>query len=132
MSATSTTPKNGANLPIVSAKPGLLALTHIPTATGNRTTLPVVTHSAHLEIAMSLRPASARTNTGVTPVASIVEMEVSTTDSATSAPAMRDTRLDAVPPGEQPTRTSPRKAAGYWGRRVKVPMRKAVRGIMRY
>ena len=51
-------------------------------------------------------------NSGVSTLASTVDEAVIKTDSATSAPAISETRLEAVPPGEQPTRVRPRKRFG--------------------
>jgi hypothetical protein len=62
----------------------------------------------------------------------IVDKEVRITDSATSAFAISATKFDAVPPGQDPTRTNPKNAAGYCGSKVADPMRNAVRGMIRY
>ena len=51
-------------------------------------------------------------NKGVRIVARIVEQEVIKTERGTEALEIRVTRLEAVPPGQVPTRISPRERAG--------------------
>jgi hypothetical protein len=110
INATNTTLQKGVNLDTLSAKLGALALTSIPNKTGNKTTLAVAAQSVQPDTAIVL-PTRTFTNRGVTILAKIVEHDVNMTDNATSALAINDTRLEAVPPGEHPTKHSPRKRA---------------------
>mmetsp|Transcript_14237 Transcript_14237/g.41058 ORF Transcript_14237/g.41058 Transcript_14237/m.41058 type:complete len:192 (-) Transcript_14237:404-979(-) len=115
------------------AKLGAWALTNIPNMTGNRTTRAVASHRAQPETSMAL-PTNNLTNRGVTIDARIVEQDVNRTERATSALAIKETRLDAVPPGEQPTRHNPRNKDAPWGPEFSSslrPTRKEVRGMMR-
>jgi len=116
------------------AKFGAFELTIIPNSTGNKTTLAVVVHSVHPDIAIVL-PTSSLSNRGVTIEANIVEHEVRITLRATSALAMSETRLEAVPPGEHPTRHNPKNKLLPYGtdeRRNKAfPIVYATMGIIR-
>ena len=113
---------------------GARALTSIPKSTGNKTTRAVAVHNVHPEMAIVL-PTSSFTNRGVAIEANIVEQDVSNTERATSALAMSETRLDAVPPGEQPTRHNPKNkelpCAAEEGSSNVFPMVKAVMGMIR-
>eukprot|EP00977_Amphora_coffeiformis_P018994 scaffold6829_cov171-Amphora_coffeaeformis.AAC.24 len=80
---------------------------NIPNNTGPNTTLAVAAHSAHPDTAV-VPPTNNLTKAGVATTAKRVEHDVKTTDKATSAPAINVTRLDAVPPGEQPTKHNPK------------------------
>ena len=108
-------------------------MTSIPNKTGSKTTRAVAVHKVHPEMAMVL-PTSSLTKSGVAIEAKIVEHEVSNTESATSALAMSATRLDAVPPGEHPTRHNPKNKAlpctGDDLRSKVLPIVKAVMGMM--
>jgi hypothetical protein len=79
-------------------------------------------------------PTKVLTRSGVNIDARRVDADVRRMDRATSALAIRETRLDAVPPGEHPTRISPRNAAGSSeGLKSKVdPRANAVNGIIKY
>mmetsp|Transcript_24621 Transcript_24621/g.36710 ORF Transcript_24621/g.36710 Transcript_24621/m.36710 type:complete len:199 (-) Transcript_24621:61-657(-) len=107
MSDTSSTLAKGVNLDSIFAKFGEYLFRAIPTMTGNNTTLVVAAQSAKPLTATEL-PTSVVASNGVTSDANIVEAVVNITDNATSAPAISDTRFDAVPPGEQPTKASPK------------------------
>jgi hypothetical protein len=76
----------------------------IPNRTGTKTTLEVAWMSVIPEMEMSVADTSSFTRAGVTTTASRVEQAVRTTESATSALAMSDTRLEAVPPNEKEKR----------------------------
>jgi hypothetical protein len=75
-------------------------------------------------------PASQLVSSGVMTTAATVETAVMRTESATSAPAMSVTKLDAVPPGAQPTRISPAANSGPRPRARETAA--AVRGITVY
>ena len=91
------TEAKGVNRETFEAKFGALALTSIPKMTGSKTTRAVASHNVQPETLIVL-PTNNLTNTGVTNEAKIVEHDVSKTDKATSALAIRDTKFDAVPP----------------------------------
>ena len=126
--ATSTTEEKGvkreADLDIF----GNLSLRYIPTATGNRTTLEVPRKRAR-ELTFIADPHISLVRAGVRTVARTVLAAVIMTLRATSAPAIRATRLEAVPPGEQPTRVRPRKRLG--GREKILEEARAERGMTR-
>ena len=90
---------------------GTLAFRNMPRATGRRTTL-AVERKREAESTAMTDPHIKRVKRGVRMLASTVELAVMSTERATSAPAMRETRFEAVPPGEQPTRVSPRNRFG--------------------
>ena len=108
-------------------------MTNIPNSTGSKTTRAVAVHKVHPEMAMVL-PTSSLTKRGVAIEAKIVEHEVSNTESATSALAMSETRLEAVPPGEHPTRHNPKNKAlpctGEAFSNKVLPIAKAVKGMI--
>ena len=135
MSATRSTLAKGVKRESIREKVGALALRSIPSKTGNRTTRAVAVQSL-TPLMETVLPMRNLTRRGVTAAARMVDAAVRRTDRATSAPAMRDTRLDAVPPGEHPTRTRPRKSGGpevgWEGRRRVRPRKKAVSGMMMY
>jgi hypothetical protein len=78
-----------------------------PNVTGINTTLAHATHNVipHTGIAF---PTINFVNSGVTALANRVLHVVKMTLNATSAPAINVTKLEAVPPGQQPTNTSPK------------------------
>ena len=82
-------------------------MSNMPTRTGARTTLTVAAKRASPLMGTRLLTRS-KTRVGVMTAARMVEQAVRSTDRATLAPAMRLTRLEAVPPGEHPTKTRPR------------------------
>mmetsp|Transcript_3380 Transcript_3380/g.6858 ORF Transcript_3380/g.6858 Transcript_3380/m.6858 type:complete len:142 (-) Transcript_3380:937-1362(-) len=90
---------------------GNLSLSHIPSATGRRTTFEVDRNS-DIELTLITEPHINLVRVGVSTDASTVLAAVISTDSATSALAIRETRLLAVPPGEHPTSVRPRKSDG--------------------
>mmetsp|Transcript_14188 Transcript_14188/g.30793 ORF Transcript_14188/g.30793 Transcript_14188/m.30793 type:complete len:395 (+) Transcript_14188:375-1559(+) len=131
--ATRTTDAKGVNLDNVLANFGALAFNIIPNVTGSKTTRAVASQSA-MPLTSTALPTNSLTRRGVTPDASMVEHAVSSTERATSAPAIKETRLLAVPPGLHPTRVNPRNSAGprtgsKCSKRVR-PMAKAVRGMI--
>ena len=77
-------------------------------------------------------PTNVFTSSGVNTDAMIVDKDVRMTDSATSALAINATKFDAVPPGQHPTRTNPKNAAGYCGNKVADPMKNAVKIIIKF
>jgi hypothetical protein len=91
----------------------------------------VALHNVNPEMETAL-PTNVFTSSGVNTDAMIVDKDVRMTDSATSALAINATKFDAVPPGQHPTRTNPKNAAGYCGNKVADPMKNAVRGMIRY
>jgi len=105
----------------------------MPSETGRRTTLVVAVHK-DIPLILKVLPIMSLTRRGVTADARIVEQAVRRTERATSALAMSATKLEAVPPGEQPTNTRPKYSEGplrveEFSRR-EVPMRKALRGMI--
>ena len=86
-------------------------MSHIPRRTGRSTTLEVETKSER-ELTDMVEPHISFVRRGVRTEAKTVDAAVIRTLRATSAEAIRDTRLEAVPPGEQPTRVRPRKRDG--------------------
>jgi hypothetical protein len=94
--------------------------------TGRRTTWAVDLKRAIPFIA-TVDPARSVERKGVITVARRVEAEVIVTERATSPPARSVTRLEAVPPGEQPTRERPRKRLG--GREKSLAAQYAERGM---
>ena len=80
-------------------------------------------------------PTRSFTSRGVAIEANIVEHDVNKTERATSALAINDTRFDAVPPGEQPTRHNPKNKEFPYGtderRNNAFPIANAVMGIIR-
>lgn len=76
------------------------------------------------------RPASHSVSAGVNSGASSVDTEVMVTDSATSARASRQTTLELVPPGAQPTRITPTAISG--GSRSSRTTATAAAGMMTY
>mmetsp|Transcript_18212 Transcript_18212/g.39704 ORF Transcript_18212/g.39704 Transcript_18212/m.39704 type:complete len:163 (+) Transcript_18212:1670-2158(+) len=131
--ATNMTLANGVKREMRVANLGARALTSIPKRTGNKTTRAVAVHKVHPEMAIVL-PTSSFTKIGVATEARIVEHDVSNTERATSAFAMSATRLEAVPPGEHPTRHNPKnKALPCVGDELSskvLPMAKAVMGMI--
>ncbi len=129
---TNKTDANGVKRDTRLARVGAFALTTIPNMTGKRTTRAVASQRAHPETSMVL-PTKSFTNKGVTIDARMVEHDVKRTERATSAFAINDTRLDAVPPGEQPTRHNPRNKDAPWDPELSSslrPITKADSGMM--
>mmetsp|Transcript_7729 Transcript_7729/g.15901 ORF Transcript_7729/g.15901 Transcript_7729/m.15901 type:complete len:199 (+) Transcript_7729:457-1053(+) len=108
--ATNTTLAKGVKREMRFANLGARALTNMPNSTGIKTTRAVAVHKVHPEMAMVL-PTRSFTKSGVATEAKTVEQDVSSTERATSALAMSETKLEAVPPGEHPTRHNPRNKA---------------------
>mmetsp|Transcript_14681 Transcript_14681/g.16710 ORF Transcript_14681/g.16710 Transcript_14681/m.16710 type:complete len:182 (+) Transcript_14681:472-1017(+) len=134
---TKMTPANGAILAMVFATFGNAFRMVIPRHIGPSMTCVVALHKAIPDTAMLLalelvEYVSVLTSKGVSIEARIVDAVVKMTESATSALAMSATRLDAVPPGQHPTRISPRNAAELMGSNNLEPMAYAVSGMMRY
>jgi hypothetical protein len=117
---------------------GAYSFSVTPNATGASTTLAHAAHSA-MPLTGAAFPTISFVSSGVTALASTVLQAVSRTLSATSAPAISVTRLDAVPPGLQPTSTNPKNrcfprcwpAASRYGNSNVRPMMHAARGIKR-
>lgn len=86
---------------------GMYSFSTTPNATGANTTFAQAAHNATPLTGTAL-PTINFVNNGVTTAANTVLHVVRRTLNATSAPAMRLTRLDAVPPGLHPTNTRPR------------------------
>jgi hypothetical protein len=78
-----------------------------PSVIGANTTLAHATHNA-IPLTGIAFPTIIFVNSGVTALANRVLHAVKMTLNATSAPAINVTKLEAVPPGEQPTNTSPK------------------------
>mmetsp|Transcript_3928 Transcript_3928/g.9362 ORF Transcript_3928/g.9362 Transcript_3928/m.9362 type:complete len:136 (+) Transcript_3928:411-818(+) len=133
MRATNTTLAKGVKREMRLANFGARAFTNIPSITGSNTTRAVAVHKVHPDMAMVL-PTSNLTKSGVATEAKIVEHEVRSTESATSAFAISATRLEAVPPGEHPTRHKPRnKAFPCTGEELSskvLPIKKAAVGMI--
>lgn len=142
---TSRTEQNGVKRLTASAILGVFALRNMPQKTGSKTTLAVAAHSAIPEIDTEeavvvvvaiVLPTNSLTSSGVMTTAASVEHVVKITDRATSAPAIKDTRFEAVPPGEHPTKHRPKKRACETALSVvpfnksAFPTPKAVSGIM--
>mmetsp|Transcript_5058 Transcript_5058/g.7316 ORF Transcript_5058/g.7316 Transcript_5058/m.7316 type:complete len:148 (-) Transcript_5058:466-909(-) len=130
MIATRRTEANGVKREIDFEILGNLVLMSIPKRTGPRTTFAVARHSAIPLTIISVPPTKYLTRRGVAADAKIVEKVVRSTLNATFAPAMKHTRLLAVPPGEHPTRTSPRNREGSTPRRNFDPINQAAAGII--
>lgn len=115
---------------------GMYSFRITPNVTGASTTLAHALHSA-MPLTGTAFPTMSFVSSGVTMLASTVLQAVSKTLSATSAPAIRVTRLDAVPPGLHPTNTNPRNrcfprcspVASRYGNSNARPTRHADRGI---
>jgi hypothetical protein len=133
MRDTSNTLAKGVNRDMYREKSGAMALRNIPSITGIKTTRAVAEQSA-MPLSRTVFPTKSFTKRGVAIAASIVEHDVRRTDNATSALAINDTRFEAVPPGEQPTRARPRNNAGprtgSASRSIVRPTTKAVAGII--
>jgi len=135
---TSTTLAKGVHLETHLHSLGMYSFSITPNATGARTTFAHATHSAPPLTGTAL-PTMNFVNSGVIALARTVLHVVSNTLNATSAPAIRLTRFEAVPPGLHPTRTNPRKrcfptckACGSWyGRSSVRPMSDAESGMRR-
>mmetsp|Transcript_15131 Transcript_15131/g.18409 ORF Transcript_15131/g.18409 Transcript_15131/m.18409 type:complete len:246 (-) Transcript_15131:538-1275(-) len=126
--ATSKTLRKGVKRETNVHNPGALLLRIIPSATGSSTTCEVARHNAH-PLTDTRLPTIPFTSRGVRTDASTVEQVVRSTERATSAPAIKDTRLEAVPPGEHPTSANPRNRALFEFNTV-FPTRSAERGMM--
>ena len=133
---TNTTLANGVNFDTRDANLGYLELTIIPTITGNNITRAVAEHNVHPDT-LIVPPTNNLTNIGVTTAANIVEHDVNNTDNATSALAINETKLLAVPPGEQPTSAKPKNndgprlfVADTLGNRNNLPINNADNGII--
>eukprot|EP00601_Ochromonadales_sp_CCMP2298_P002447 CAMPEP_0173187294 /NCGR_PEP_ID=MMETSP1141-20130122/10623_1 /TAXON_ID=483371 /ORGANISM="non described non described, Strain CCMP2298" /LENGTH=140 /DNA_ID=CAMNT_0014111103 /DNA_START=301 /DNA_END=723 /DNA_ORIENTATION=+ len=111
MSATSNTDRKGVYCALLLQKTGKFVFNPKPTATGNRTTLRV-DRTRSLALMDTYSPASRVTSRGVITTAATVEAAVINIDSARSALAIMVTRLEAVPPGAQPTRMRPDASSG--------------------
>lgn len=111
---TSTTDKNGVNFPILDVILGNFVLSDMPKITGSSTTFKVEpTKSA--AFTDTYEPASKEERNGVMNTAAAVLAAVMSTDNAKSALAIIVTRLEAVPPGEHPTRIRPvARGGGNW------------------
>ncbi len=90
---------------------GAFSFIIIPISTGRRTTRAVDVKRDMAETFM-VEPHITQQRKGVSTDARRVEAAVMQTDSGTFALAMRETRLEAVPPGEHPTRVRPRNRCG--------------------
>ena len=126
---TNNTDRNGVNRHNVLVMAGNRVLNIIPIIMGNKTTFAVEVHKDQPDIcideaAVAVLPVvrilvlpymvfrnNNWINSGVTTTAANVEQEVNTTDNATLALAIYVTTLDAVPPGEQPTKHNPKNNA---------------------
>mmetsp|Transcript_22947 Transcript_22947/g.48395 ORF Transcript_22947/g.48395 Transcript_22947/m.48395 type:complete len:155 (+) Transcript_22947:363-827(+) len=104
---TNTTLANGVHLETHLHNFGTYSFSITPKATGANTTFVQATHNA-IPLTGTVLPTIHLVNNGVTTDANTVLHAVNSTLNATSAPAMRLTRLDAVPPGLHPTNTNPR------------------------
>mmetsp|Transcript_7805 Transcript_7805/g.15580 ORF Transcript_7805/g.15580 Transcript_7805/m.15580 type:complete len:256 (-) Transcript_7805:156-923(-) len=104
---TKTTLAKGVHLETHLQNLGIFSFNTTPKATGPKTTFVVATHNALPLTGMAL-PTIVLVKRGVTAEAKMVLHAVKRTLSATSARAMRLTRLEAVPPGLHPTSISPR------------------------
>src|SRR5688500_3715181 len=82
-----------------------------PSSTGN-STIWTMDHAMEPASTGMYCPASHNANTGVSSGAISVETVVIATDKATSPLARYETTLEAVPPGQQPTRITPAASAG--------------------
>ena len=116
---TNTTLAKGVHLETHRHTPGIYSFNVTPKATGTKTTLAVAAHNAFPLTGTAL-PTIHFVNSGVTADARIVLQAVRRTLNATSAPAIRLTRLDAVPPGLHPTKTKPKnkcfpRCTKVWG-----------------
>lgn len=136
---TKTTDAKGVNRPTKSANSGNLPRNIIPVSTGNKTTFAVAAHKDTPETCIGLLADNVDvvvedamfpinlvlrrciivisdndnlTRNGVMNTAMMVEQDVNNTDKATFAPAIKDTKFDAVPPGEQPTKIKPKNSSG--------------------
>eukprot|EP00171_Calliarthron_tuberculosum_P015430 IDg15430t1 len=90
---------------------GAAACTAPPTASGKITTCATDRSKAIGSIGIH-EPANSKTSNGVRATESAVDVSVSSTEYATSAPANRHTMLEAAPPGQQPVSTTPSASAG--------------------
>jgi hypothetical protein len=130
---TNNTEAKGVNRDTLFAKLGKLALTIIPIKTGAKMTRAVASHKVMPDTEMAF-PTNNLTNRGVTRAAKIVEQDVNNTLKATSAWAIKDTRLLAVPPGEHPTKAIPKKRDGpkasEEGNKKVRPIIQAVKGMI--
>jgi hypothetical protein len=158
---TSSTEAKGVNRDTFFDRLGALALTSIPNKTGSKTTRAVVSQRVHPDKRMVL-PTNNLVRAGVRKAARTVLQAVNKTERATSAFAMRPgrrsketkckievrfgctssadlsftqlTRLDAVPPGEHPTKQRPKNIAGPKSpldeRRKARPRKKADKGMI--
>lgn len=104
---TNTTLANGVHLETHLHNFGMYSFKVTPNATGAKTTFAQATHKA-IPLTGTALPTINFVNNGVTTDANTVLHEVRSTLNATSAPAIKLTRLDAVPPGLHPTNTNPR------------------------
>ncbi len=117
---------------------GTYSFSITPNATGASTTLAHATHRA-MPLTGTAFPTISFVSSGVTALANTVLHAVSRTLSATSAPAISVTRLDAVPPGLHPTSTNPKNrcfprcwpVGSRYGNSNVRPMMHAERGIKR-
>mmetsp|Transcript_68934 Transcript_68934/g.164433 ORF Transcript_68934/g.164433 Transcript_68934/m.164433 type:complete len:281 (+) Transcript_68934:356-1198(+) len=106
MSATNITQSSGVTPETDLDRPGSLVLISSPSATGASTTWRVERRRPDASTGTS-EPASSDVISGVMIGAAHVDTVVISTDSATSACAIKVTRLEAVPPGHAETRISP-------------------------
>mmetsp|Transcript_21532 Transcript_21532/g.32494 ORF Transcript_21532/g.32494 Transcript_21532/m.32494 type:complete len:224 (+) Transcript_21532:354-1025(+) len=111
MPATASTEASGVNAPIPALSPGAKRFRATPAATGASTSWAVEASSARPSTATS-EPTSARVSSGVASAAPAVDAAVIVTERATSAFAIRATKLLAVPPGQHPTNINPAARPG--------------------
>ena len=112
ISDTITTLMKGENAEVLLDNAGHFLFNTMPRIIGRSTTFVVDSRSASPLISTSTLPHKTLVRIGVRNEARTVDVAVRRTLSATSAFAMSETRLLAVPPGQQPTRASPRKCCG--------------------
>ena len=107
ISDTNTTLAKGVNLEIHLQSFGMYSFSITPNATGASTTFAQAAHKA-IPLTGTVLPIINFVSNGVIRLANTVLHVVSNTLNATSAPAIKLTKLLAVPPGEHPTNTKPR------------------------
>jgi hypothetical protein len=132
INATNSTLAKGVHLEIQLHNFGMYSFSITPRVTGANTTFAHATHNA-LPLTGTALPTMNFVNNGVTAEANTVLHVVSSTLSATSAPAISVTRFDAVPPGLHPTSTKPKNKCcppgPEWDSNIVRPIRKAESGI---
>ena len=106
MTQTPSTESSGATGITRCTRCGNQRLSKIPNTTGTITTCKVCLNNIQVSTGTSV-PANNCVSRGVSTIAASVEQTVITTDNATSALAMYETKLEAAPPGQHPTRINP-------------------------